>query len=128
VWGLHQREAGLFECCAILNPDARIGTMGTRERIAHIVRDELGAAWVDGKNVKVVEVVQEHLARGWSIEKIQEQHPQLSLAEIYSALAFYYDHPQEFQIMIVRETQVPKAVQAGESSRQERLRALFSPQ
>ena len=102
--------------------------MGNGENIAHIVRDERGTAWVQGKQVKVVEVVQEHLAYGWDAERIQERHPQLSLAEIYSALAFYYDHPEEFQILIMRETKEPKPAQAktGETSVQERVRALFS--
>lgn len=102
--------------------------MGNGENRANIVRDEQGAAWVDGKNVKVVEVVQEHLAYGWGVEKIQDQHPQLSFAEIYSALAFYYDHPKEFQIQIVREPQERKIahVKTGDASPQERVRALFS--
>jgi uncharacterized protein (DUF433 family) len=121
-------EAGIFDGCAILGLKVRIESMGNGENIAHIVRDERGAAWVRGKNVKVVEVVQEHLAYGWDAERIQERHPQLSLAEIYSALAFYYDHPEEFQILIMRETKEPKPAQSktGEASVQERVRALFN--
>jgi uncharacterized protein (DUF433 family) len=103
--------------------------MRTVESITHIVRDEQGAAWIDGKNVKVVEVVLDHLAYGWSAEAIHEQHPHLSLAEIHSALAFYYDHMTEFDTQIARQVQELKALRAetGESSMQKRLRALAKP-
>jgi uncharacterized protein (DUF433 family) len=77
--------------------------MITVEPGTHIARDERGVAWIDGKNVKVIEVVLDHLAYGWSAEAIHEQQPQLSLAEIHSALAFYYDHPAEFDDQIARQ-------------------------
>src|SRR5882757_4580708 len=90
----------------------------------HIARDERGVAWIDGKNVKVVEVVLDHLAYGWSAEAIHEQQPQLSLAEIHSALAFYYDHTAEFDDQIARQEKELTALRAvtGESPLQHRLR------
>jgi uncharacterized protein (DUF433 family) len=100
--------------------------MTTVEAGLHIVRDERGVAWIDGKNVKVVEVVLDHLAYGWSAEAIHEQQPQLSLAEIHSALAFYYDHAAEFDDQIARQEKELAAlrVATGESSLQYRLRSL----
>lgn len=100
--------------------------MTTAETIAHIVRDEQGVPWIDGKNVKVIEVVLDHLAYGWSAEAIHEQHPQLSLAEIHSALAFYYDHVAEFDAAIIRQEKELEAIRAatGESSIQKRLRRV----
>ncbi len=59
-----------------------------------IHRDERGVAWVDESNVKVIEVVLDHV-QGWSPDKIHEEHSHLSLAQINSAIAYYYDHTQE---------------------------------
>jgi uncharacterized protein (DUF433 family) len=100
--------------------------MITVEPGTHIARDERGVAWIDGKNVKVIEVVLDHLAYGWSAEAIHEQQPQLSLAEIHSALAFYYDHPAEFDDQIARQEKelAPLRATIGESALQYRLRNL----
>ena len=54
---------------------------------AHIRRDDRGAIWIDETNVKVIEVVLDRLAYGWSPEEIHFQHPDLSLAQIHAALA-----------------------------------------
>jgi len=100
--------------------------MITVEPSLHIARDERGVVWIDGKNVKVVEVVLDHLAYGWSAEAIHEQQPQLSLAEIHSALAYYYDHTAEFDDQIARQEKELASLRAatGESSLQQRLRRL----
>ena len=58
----------------------------------HIKLDEQGVAWIDDANVKVIEVVVDRLAYGWSPEEIHFQHVHLSLAQIHAALAYYYDH------------------------------------
>ncbi len=100
--------------------------MTTAELNSHIVLDERGLAWIDGKNVKVIEVVLDHLAYGWSAEAIHEQHPHLSLAEIHSALAFYYDHAAEFDTQIERQDEEIKSLRTatGESMLQKRLRKM----
>jgi len=59
-----------------------------------IHRDERGVAWIDESNIKVIEVIIDHV-QGWSPEKIHEQYPHLSLAQIYAAIAYYYDNTQE---------------------------------
>lgn len=58
----------------------------------HIELDENGVPHIAGANMKVVELVLNKLAYGWSPEELHFQHPHLSLGQIYSALAFYYDH------------------------------------
>jgi uncharacterized protein (DUF433 family) len=102
--------------------------MTTAETIIHIVRDDRGVAWIKGKNVKVIEVVLDHVAYGWSAEAIHEQHPHLSLAEIHSALAHYYDHPVEFEAETARQAKDLKTLRnaTGDSSMQKRLRASKS--
>ena len=65
----------------------------------HIYRDERGVAWIDDSNVKVVEVVLDHV-QGSSPEHIHEEHSHLSLAQIYAALAYYYDNRQEIDALV----------------------------
>jgi uncharacterized protein (DUF433 family) len=59
---------------------------------AHIHLDETGRAWIDDTNVKVIEVVLDKIAYGWDAEKIHEEQPHLSLAQVHAALSYYYDH------------------------------------
>jgi uncharacterized protein (DUF433 family) len=74
--------------------------MAAAEQTTHIHRDAQGRAWIDDTNVKVIEVVQDYLAYGWSPEEMHLQHPHLSLAQIHAALSFYYDHQSEFDAQI----------------------------
>ncbi len=50
---------------------------------------------ISGTQVKVEEIVLDHLAYHWDADEIHKQHPDLSLAQIHSALAYYYDHQAE---------------------------------
>lgn len=79
----------------------------------HIRLDEQCRAWVDDTNVKVVEIVLDHLAYRWSAETIQENHAHLSLAQVYAALAWYYDHQQEMDAEIERQGERVEALRAA---------------
>jgi uncharacterized protein (DUF433 family) len=92
----------------------------------HIHLDERGVAWIDDTNVKVIEVMLDKIAYGWNPEEIHRQHPHLSLAQVYAAFAYYYDHQAEIDAQIerhVRRVEEMRA-QAGDSPAQKRLRAL----
>ena len=54
-----------------------------------------GKPFIAGKNFKVVHLIREHVAHGWSAEELALNHPQLTLGEIYSALAYYADHREQ---------------------------------
>jgi uncharacterized protein (DUF433 family) len=69
----------------------------------HIEIDERGVAWITGANTKVIEVVLDKLAYGWSPEEIHFQHSYLSLAQIHAALTYYYDHQTELDGEIMRQ-------------------------
>jgi uncharacterized protein (DUF433 family) len=71
----------------------------------HIVIDEKGVPVIAGANMKVVELVLDHTAYGWSPEELAVQHPHLSLGQIYSALAYYWDHKEEIEQDIARRLQ-----------------------
>lgn len=55
---------------------------------------------VEGTNTKVEEIVLDHIAWNWDAETIHRNHPHLSLAQIHSALAYYYDHQSEMDTAI----------------------------
>lgn len=61
----------------------------------HIVLNQAGVPIIEGTNTKIVEIVTEMKAYGWSPEEIHFQHPYLSLGQIYSALAYYWDNSDE---------------------------------
>jgi len=92
----------------------------------HIEIDERGVAWVAGANTKVIEVALDRLAQGWSPEEIHFQHPHLSMAQIYSALAYYYDHQEEMDAEIAEQVRRTDALaeQTLDTPGRRRLRQL----
>jgi len=64
-------------------------------RYEHIVLDDAGVPLIAGTTMKVIELVAERTAYGWSAEELHFQHPYLSLGQIHSALAYYWDHQDE---------------------------------
>jgi len=63
----------------------------------HIVLDTRGQAVIADTGMKVKQLVAEHLNWGWSPEELHFQHPHLTLGEVYSALAYYWDHQAEIE-------------------------------
>lgn len=61
----------------------------------HIAIDEAGVPILEGTTMKVIELVLETIAYGWSPDELQFQHPYLTLGQIHSALAYYWDHKDE---------------------------------
>jgi uncharacterized protein (DUF433 family) len=65
---------------------------------AHIVQTPGtcgGRPRIDGHRVRVQDVAVEHDWQAMSPEEICQAHPGLTLAEVYSALAYYYDHREQ---------------------------------
>lgn len=94
---------------------------------SHIHLDERGVAWIDDTNIKVIEVAEEKRAHGETPETIVAHHAgTLSLAQVYAALAYYYDHQQAFDAemdRLLREFEQRRAA-ALESPGRQRLRTL----
>ena len=59
-----------------------------------------GVPRIAGTRYKVIHLAEERLAHGWSPEELQNQHPDLSLGQIYAALAYYADHQEEVDRVI----------------------------
>jgi uncharacterized protein (DUF433 family) len=83
----------------------------------HVERDGKGNPVLSGTTMKIVELVMAQRAYGWSPEEIHFQHPELSLGQIYSALAYYWDHQEELDADIERRSQYAEAArrEAGPS-------------
>ncbi|MFA4828582.1 MAG: DUF433 domain-containing protein [Thermodesulfovibrionales bacterium] len=71
----------------------------------HITLNESGVPVIAGTTMKVVELMAEKIAYGWSPEELHFQHPYLNMGQIYSALAYYYDHEDELSKDIERRLQ-----------------------
>ena len=66
-------------------------------RYEHVVLNEDNVPVIAGTSMKVMELVLDRLAYGWSAEELQYQHPTLTLGQIHSALAYYSDHQEEIE-------------------------------
>ena len=80
--------------------------------MSHIEIDDEGVAWIAGANTKVTEVVLNHLAYGWSPEEITRNLPHLSLAQVYSAFAYYHENKETLDAEIEREGHEAEALAA----------------
>ena len=68
----------------------------------HIVLNEQEAPIIEGTTLKVVELILEMNAYGWSPQEWQFQHPYLTLGKVHAALAYYWDHAEELDRDIIR--------------------------
>ena len=68
----------------------------TKTSYEHIILNKKKQPVIEGTKTKVVELVLDKIAYGWSPEELQYQHPQLTLGQVYSALAYYADHLEKF--------------------------------
>ncbi len=95
-------------------------------QIEHIDVDGAGVARIAGKRTKVIQLIMDKMANGWDPEELHVQYPHLSLAQIYAAFAFYYDHQTELDAQIALDVSRADALRslAPESAIVQKLRAL----
>jgi len=82
-------------------------------RYEHIILGQDNAPIIAGTNMKVIELVLERIAYGWSAEELRFQHPHLTLGQIHSALAYYWDHQETLDQDIERRLQVVDQIQGS---------------
>ncbi|MDI6770673.1 MAG: DUF433 domain-containing protein [Anaerolineales bacterium] len=99
--------------------------LATETRYEHIVIDESLSPIIGGTGMKVIELILDRIAYGWSPEELQFQHPYLTLGQIHSALAYYWDHREELDQDIERRLQTVDRMRraAKPSSLEARLKA-----
>ena len=91
----------------------------------HVILNGDDVPVIGGTSMKVIELVLGRMAYGWSPEELHFQHPYLTLGQIYSAFAYYWDHQEELDRDTERRLQfVDQVRQAmGHSPLVARLRA-----
>lgn len=90
----------------------------------HVEFDANGIPIIAGTTMKVVELVMAQRAHGWSPEEIHFQHPYLSLSQIHSALAYYWDNRSDLDRDIERRSRFAEQArrEAGPSPLKKKLR------
>jgi uncharacterized protein (DUF433 family) len=97
----------------------------TTTEYKYVELDERNVPIIAGTTMKIVELVTGQIAHGWSPEELHFQHPYLTMSQIYSALAYYWDHKEELDADIKRREEYAEQSrrEAGESPFVARLRA-----
>ena len=87
-----------------------------------------GLLYIAESGIKLVMLAGWHRYQGWSADEIQAQFPQLTLGQIHSALAYYYDHKAELDAEIESREQRADQLLAelADSAGQRRLHDLKS--
>src|SRR3712207_386280 len=67
---------------------------------AHIALNAEGVPYLAGTRIKVKHIALQQVRGGLNAEQIQQQYPNLTLGQIHSALAFYFDHREDMDQMI----------------------------
>lgn len=90
----------------------------------YIELDEQQIPHIAGTTMKVIELVEAQQAYGWSPAEIHLQHRYLSMGQIHSALAYYWDHQQALDADMERRFQFAESLrrQVGESALAKKLR------
>ncbi len=79
-----------------------------------------GKPRIDGHRIKVQHVAVWHERMGLSADAIVQDHPELSLADVYAALTYYFDHREEIDRDISNDREFADQLQ-------ERTPSLLSP-
>lgn len=88
-----------------------VSTMAVETQYKHIILNKDNVPIIEGTTMKVVELVLDSRAYGWSPEELHFQHPYLTLGQIYSGLAYYWDHQEEIDQDIERRLQQVDQIQ-----------------
>ncbi|MEM8721966.1 MAG: DUF433 domain-containing protein [Cyanobacteria bacterium P01_G01_bin.39] len=99
-------------------------TSSTTTEYKYILLDDCQVPFIEGTSMKVVELITSVQAYGWSPEELHFQYSHLSMSQIYSALAYYWEHKVEIDADITRRFEYSEKLRqnAGESNLVKRLR------
>ncbi len=75
-----------------------------------------GKPCVAGTRIRVQDIMVWHELQGLSPEEIVTQFPQLSLADVHAALAYYHDHREEIQRQMREAEEFVGAMRAANPS------------
>ena len=80
----------------------------------HLTRDDSGNPAITGTTMKIVELVASIWLHGWSPEELRFQHPYLTLGQVHSALAYYWDHRQELDRELLQRLDLADQIAASQ--------------
>jgi len=94
-------------------------------RYEHVMLSDARIPMIASTDMKVTELVLAHFAYGWSPEELHFQFPHLTLGQIHSALAYYWDHREELDKDIELRLEAAEKLrrEIGETPLVARLRA-----
>jgi uncharacterized protein (DUF433 family) len=81
--------------------------------INHICVDERGVAYIAGTRIKVRHIIVERNDWHKSPEEIQKEYPSVSLAQVYAALAYYFDHSDRIDTEIAEADEFAEQMRAS---------------
>ena len=96
--------------------------MATVIAYPHIEHTDDGVPFVLETETKVEQIALDHIAYGWSASEIQRSHPYLSLAQIFSALAYYYDNQEKMDALIEKNLRLATALRERQGDSPVRLK------
>ena len=67
----------------------------------HLTVNPRGVLCIDGTRHRVIDIVADYVAHGYSAAQIVEQYPDLTLAQVHAALTYYYDHEDELNATLM---------------------------
>ena len=97
----------------------------TKTEYKYIELNEDNVPIIAGTTMKIVELVEAQIAYGWSRAELHLNPRYLTMSQILSALAYYWDRKQELDAEIKRREEYVKqaGIEAGESPFAARLPA-----
>ena len=76
-----------------------------------------GKPRIAGHRIRVEDVVVWHEQQGLSADEIVAQFPQITLADVYAALAFYHDHREEIRESMRQDMEFAETMRARTPSK-----------
>lgn len=82
---------------ATVPSSATVASIGPSSRIQSSPEVCGGKACIAGTRIRVQDIYVRHELNGQSADEIVSQFPQLTMADVYAALSYYWDHRGEIQ-------------------------------
>jgi uncharacterized protein (DUF433 family) len=95
--------------------------MATAAQYPHLTVADDGSIRIGSSRYKMIHLAAEHYHYGWTAEELLRQHADLRPEEVYSALAYFYDHRDDVLQKLVVSADVTTADVGKSLSRAELL-------
>ena len=67
----------------------------------HITINIRGVPCINGARHRVIDIVADHVAHGYSAAQIVEQYPDLTPAQVHAVLTYYCVHQGELDVVLI---------------------------